>query len=185
MKSTATKMTTKMTYAQYCLLPEDRNRYELIDGELFVTPAPTPKHQEIVGALFLRLSAYVQQSSFGRVYIAPVDVLLDQYTVIQPDVLFIRRERLGIIKEGAIEAAPDLVVEVLSPSSFYKDLRRKMAAYAQFGVHEYWIVDPETETIELYQRAGEVLQLARKFSSNETLQSPLLEGFQLPVSSIF
>ena len=181
MKQTA----TKMTYDQYCLLPEDRNRYELIDGELFVTPAPTPKHQKIVGALFVQLSSYVSQNSLGEVYVAPVDVLLDQYTVIQPDVLFIRRKRLGIVKEGAIEAAPDLVVEVLSPSSFYKDLRRKMAAYAQFGVQEYWIVDPETQTIELYQRVGEGLQLARKFTSQETFESPLLVGFQLAVGSIF
>src|SRR3989304_601795 len=120
MKQTA----TKMTYDQYCLLPEDRNRYELIDGELFVTPAPTPKHQKIVGALFVQLSSYVSQNSLGEVYVAPVDVLLDQYTVIQPDVLFIRHERLGIVKEGAIEAAPDLVGEVLSPSSFYKALPR-------------------------------------------------------------
>ncbi|MBI1955038.1 MAG: Uma2 family endonuclease, partial [Acidobacteria bacterium] len=80
---------------------------------------------------------------------------------------------------------PDLVVEVLSPSSFYKDLRRKMAAYAQFGVQEYWIVDPEKQTMELYQRGGEGLQLARQFASQETLESSLLPGFQLGVGSIF
>ena len=175
----------KMTYDQYCLLPEDGKQHELIDGELFVTHAPTPRHQRILGKLYSQLSAYVETNSLGDVFVAPVDIVLDKHTVVQPDVLFIRQDRLGIVGEQAVEKAPDLVVEILSPSTFYKDLRRKMAAYSQFGVQEYWIVDPEKQTMEIYQRLGEGLQLTRQISSEETWESPLLPGFQMTVSSVF
>jgi Uma2 family endonuclease len=114
-----------------------------------------------------------------------VDVLLEEHTFLQPDVLFISNERLGIVKEEAIEGPPDLVVEVLSPSTFYKDLRKKMAAYAQFGVLEYWIVDPEMQTVEIYTRQESKLQLAQKFSSVETLESALLPGFHLAINDVF
>ena len=95
------------------------------------------------------------------------------------------QERLAIVKEDAIEGPPDLVVEVLSPSTFYKDLRKKMTAYSQFGVQEYWIVDPETETIEIHARREDKLELARKFSSGESLESALLPGLRLAVSDVF
>lgn len=176
---------TKINYDQYCLLPEDGNQYELFDGELVMTPSPSTRHQQIVGRLFAQLMAYVQANSLGEVFLAPLDTIFDQYTVLQPDILFVSRERVAEVVKERIEGAPDLVVEVLSPSTFYKDLRRKMAVYSQFGVREYWIVDPEKLTIELYQRSGEVLQLARHFASQETFQSPLFPGLQLAVSSIF
>ena len=103
----------------------------------------------------------------------------------QPDVLFICAARLSIVGEDAIEGAPDLVVEVLTPSTFYKDLRKKMTAYAQFGVQEYWIVDPETQTIEIYTRRDDKLQLAQKFSSGENVESVLLPGLRLAVGEVF
>lgn len=174
-----------MTYEQYCLLPEDGKQYELIDGELFMTPAPKPQHQKIVLRLAEELSRYVRKNSLGEVFVAPVDVLMDRHTVLQPDVLFISHGRLAIVGEEAIEGAPDLVVEVLSPSTFYKDLRKKMTAYSQFGVQEYWIVDPETQTIELYVRRDDKLQLAQKFSSGETLESRVLPGLRLAVKDVF
>jgi len=176
---------TKMTYAQYCLLPEDGKQYEVIDGELFMTPAPRPKHQKIVVRLTEELSRFVRENRLGEVFVAPIDVLLDRHTIVQPDVLFISIARLSIVGEDAIEGPPDLVVEVLSPSTFYKDLRKKMAAYSQFGVQEYWIVDPETQSIEVYARQDDKLQSARKFSSGETIASALLPGFRLAVKDVF
>ena len=178
-------VTTKMTYDQYCLLPEDGNQYELFDGELVMTPSPSARHQDIVGKLYALLLQHVQSNSLGKVYVAPLDTIFDQYTVLQPDILFVSRERVPEVVKERIEGAPDLVVEVLSPSTFHKDLRRKMHVYSQFGVWEYWIVDPEEQTMELYQRVGEKLQLARRFASQETFQSPLLPGFELDVRSIF
>ena len=177
--------TAKMTYDQYCLLPEDGNQYELFDGELVMTPSPNTRHQRIVGQLHAELLAYVSKHSLGDVFVAPLDTIFDQYTVLQPDILFVSRERVAEVVKERIEGAPDLVVEVLSPSTFHKDLRRKMHVYSQFGVREYWIVDPEEQTIERYERVGEKLEPARRFSSHETFQSPLLPGFELEVRSIF
>ena len=181
MKSVA----AKMNYDQLCLLPEDGNQYELFDGELVMTPSPRARHQEIVGKLYVLLQQYVQANSLGKVYVAPLDTIMDEFTVVQPDILFVSKERVAEVVKERIEGAPDLVVEVLSPSTFHKDLRRKMRVYSQFGVREYWIVDPEEETIELHQRVGEKLQLARKFAAEETFQTSLLPGFQMQVRSIF
>jgi Uma2 family endonuclease len=176
----------KMNYDLYRLLPDDGKRYELIDGELMMmTPAPTPQHQKIVGNLFSELRAHVKANQLGEVFVAPVDIVLEDHTVVEPDILFIRRERQGMVREEAIHGAPDVVVEILSPSSFYHDLRRKMRIYSQFGVQEYWIVDPEKQAIDLYARAGNELKLTRQFASHETFQSPLLVGFRLAVSAIF
>lgn len=178
-------VTSKMNYDQLCLLPGDGNQYELFDGELVMTPSPIARHQEIVGKLHVLLLPHVQNNSLGKVYVAPLDTIMDEYTVVQPDILFVSRERVAEVVKEHIEGAPDLVVEVLSPSTFHKDLRRKMRVYSQFGVREYWIVDPEEQTMELYDRVGEKLELARRFGFDETFQSPLLPGFQLEVRSIF
>jgi len=174
-----------MTYDQYRLMPEDGKRYELVNGELLMTPSPTPKHQRILNEINLALSAHVKRNRLGEVFIAPVDVVFDEHTVLEPDLLFIRSARAPIVGEKAIHGAPDLVVEILSPSSFYHDLRVKMSLYGKFGVEEYWIVDPEKETIEQYRIAGAKLELARQFSSDAALESPIFPGFRLPVKSIF
>ena len=180
--------THKMTYDEYCLLPEDGNQYELFDGELVMTPSPNREHQKIVGNLYRRLADFVEERSLGDVYLSPLDTIFDPYTALQPDILFVSKERLAEVGRERIEGAPDLVVEVLSPSTFYKDLRRKMAVYSRFGVQEYWIVDPEMKTIELYcrgQEGKEGLELARRFAAGETFESRLLSGFRIEVSSIF
>lgn len=178
-------VTAKMNYDQLCLLPEDGHQYELFDGELVMTPSPNTRHQRIVGRLHVELLAFVSKHSLGELYLAPLDTIMDEFTVVQPDILFVSQERVAEVVKERIEGAPDLVVEILSPSTFHKDLRRKMRVYSQFGVREYWIVDPEEETIELHQRVGEKLQLFRKFAGGETFQSPLLPGFQMQVRSIF
>lgn len=181
MKPTA----AKMTYDQYCLLPEDGNQYELFDGELVMTPSPSRQHQKIVLCLARLLAEHVEKKALGEVYVSPLDTIFDQYTVLQPDILFVSKERLAEVGRERIEGAPDLVVEVLSPTTFHKDLRRKMGVYSQFGVKEYWIVDPEMQTIELYTQVGEGLQLTQRFSSAETFESQLLSGFRIVVGSIF
>lgn len=180
--------THKMTYDEYCLLPEDRNQYELFDGELVMTPSPSREHQRIAGKLYARLLDHVEKNGLGEAYISPLDAIFDPYTTLQPDILFVSKERLPEVGRERIEGAPDLVVEVLSPSTFHKDLRRKMTVYSRFGVQEYWIVDPEMKTIELYcrgQEGKEGLELARRFSAGETFESRLLAGFRVGVSSIF
>ncbi|OFV95182.1 MAG: hypothetical protein A3H28_06620 [Acidobacteria bacterium RIFCSPLOWO2_02_FULL_61_28] len=176
---------TRMTYDQLRLLPDDRNRYELFDGELVMTPSPTPRHQQILVRLLARVWAHVQAYNLGEVFVAPLDIIFDQYTVLQPDILFVSRPRVPWVVKERIEGSPDLVVEILSPTTIEKDRFRKLALYSQFAVREYWIVDPDEQAIELYLRAGEELKWDRRFFSDETFESPLLAGFQLPVSSLF
>lgn len=176
---------TKMTYDEYCLLPEDRNQYELIDGELIVTPSPSRVHQKIVVRLSSRLEVHVESKLLGEVYVAPLDTIFGKYTVVQPDILFVSRDRLAEVGKERIEGAPDLVVEVLSPSTADQDRRRKLAVYSQFGVQEYWIVDPESRMIEVFERTEKGLQPAQKFGMGQLLRSKLLPQFQPEVSSIF
>ncbi len=176
---------SKMNYNKYCLLPEDGYQYEVFDGELVMTPAPIPKHQRIVVRITRALDEFVEKNNLGQVYVAPVDILFDEYTILQPDVLFVSNAKLHTIGEDAIEGAPDLVVEVLSRSTLRKDRVRKLATYSEFGVLEYWIVDPVKQKIELYERSGGDLRLSKDFSHDETLESPLLAGFRLPVARLF
>ena len=131
------------------------------------------------------LDTFARSHGLRRVYVAPLDIVFEIHNVLQPDVLFIRQDRLSILGELVVEGAPDLVVEVLSPSTFYNDLRRKMSVYSRFGVQEYWIVDPEKQTLEVHTLSGGQLQLHRSFSAEATLESPLLPGLHLPVSNIF
>jgi len=175
----------KMTYAQYRLLPESRNQYELFDGELVITPSPNVGHQRIVGRLCAQLLTYVEAHSLGLLLVSPVDTIFDPYTVLQPDILFVSCERIPDTVKEHIEGAPDLTIEVLSSSTLEKDRRRKLAVYSQFGVRECWLVDPEAQTIELYAREGGLLRLTRTFSSGEAFASPLFPGLDLPVAGIF
>lgn len=176
---------TKMTYDQYCLLPEDRNQYELFDGELVMTPSPNVRHQRVIARLCSQLLIYVEAHSLGSLIVAPIDTIFDPYTVLQPDILFVSQERIPVVVKERIEGAPDLAVEVLSPSTIEKDRHRKLAVYSQFGVREYWIVDPETQTIERYGREGYELRLTRTFSSGEAVESSLFPGLSFPVASVF
>ena len=174
-----------MTYDQYRLLPESRNQYELFDGELVTTPSPSVGHQRIIGRLCTQLLNYVEAHSLGLLLVSPMDTIFDQYTVLQPDMLYVSRERIPEVVKERIEGAPDLTIEVLSSSTIEKDRRRKLTVYSQFGVREYWIVDPEAQTIELHTRDGGVLRHIRTFSSNEAVQSLLFPGLCLPVASVF
>ena len=175
----------KMTYDEYCLLPEDRNRYELIDGELIATPSPTPRHQEIVLALATAPREYVKKNSLGDVYVAPLDTIFNQYTVLQPDIFFVGRERLGRIGEKSIEGVPELAAEVLSPSTAIRDRKKKLAVYSQFGVQEYWIVDPGSRMMEVFERIGKRLETAQKLGMGRLLRSKLFPEFQPEIGEIF
>ena len=175
---------TKMTYDQYRLLQESRDQYELFDGELVITPSPGVAHQRIVGRLCTQLLAHIEAHSLGLLIISPIDAVFDHYTVLQPDILFVSQERISEVVKERIEGAPDLAVEILSPSTVEKD-RRKLAIYSQFGVRECWIVDPEVQTIERYVHEGGELRLTRTFSFSEAVKSPLFPGLSLPVASVF
>ena len=137
------------TYEDYAQLPEGAP-YQLIDGALVMSPSPTPAHQRILRKLAFALGGFVEEHDLGEVLFAPMDVYLSNIDTPQPDLLFIAKARLGIIGEKYVDGAPDLVMEILSPSTAYHDLKKKKRLYEASGVKEYWIVDPEAREIEVY-----------------------------------
>ena len=177
----------KMTLADLDRLPDDGNRYELIDGELFVTASPFKVHQRSAKRLFRELDRFVDEHDLGEVYFAPFDVYLPipgaaGATRVQPDILFVSKARMHIVTDW-VRGAPDLVVEVLSESTARADLFDKRDAYRAAGVPEYWIVDPQQKTLTVHRFAA--AEGPRVLSGDEKLTTPLLPGFELPVSYIF
>jgi Uma2 family endonuclease len=145
--------TTGLVYEDLASFPDDGLRRELIQGELIVTPAPRTRHQQVVARLVGRLLAYMEEHG-GEVLPAPVDVLFSRDTVLQPDVLFVNADHVARVTERFVEAPPDLVVEVSSPSTRHLELVRKREVYERFSVPEYWFVDLDAERIEVYRLAG-------------------------------
>ena len=132
-------------------IPDDLNRYETIAGELLVTPAPGTPHQTVLRTLFVTLWDYVRAHDLGQVWFAPVDVVFGSLTLVEPDLLFVAGGRIGIVTEREITAAPDLAVEVISPSTARTDRGHKRALYQETGVREYWIVDIARRHIEVWR----------------------------------
>jgi Uma2 family endonuclease len=144
---------TRWTYAEFAKLPEgDGNRYEVIAGELYVSPSPGVRHQRILTRLLRELGNYVQSTGVGELLVGPVDVLFDEGDYMAPDLVFIRRERLDVASKRGLEAAPDLIVEILSPSTAKRDRTLKRDRYRHFGVPEYWIVDPDKRELVVYRK---------------------------------
>ena len=170
------------TYADLKHTPDDGKRYEIFDGELVVTPAPGIPHQVTVFELTMRL--YLRLKEIAIAYISPVDVLLRWDRVLMPDIVVVRRERRAIVTERAIEGAPDLVVEVLSPRGATRDRVRKARLYANSGVPEYWIVDPRAKTIEVYALGDRGYCLDGEYAVGDRLVSVTFD-FTLNLSSLF
>lgn len=175
----------KWTYEEYLLLPDDGKRHEIIHGEMFVSAAPTPRHQKVLLKLLVALSKFLEKRDIGEVLLSPIDVLLENDSVVQPDLLFIRKERLSIIGERAIIAAPDLVIEVRSPTTQKLDSVDKRALYAEQGVREYWIVDPDSERIEIFLLEGKILEKKAAATEGRAKSLSVLPGFSASLSEIF
>ncbi|HXO29295.1 MAG TPA: Uma2 family endonuclease [Thermoanaerobaculia bacterium] len=186
-----TSSPVRLTYADLRRLPDDGMRHELIDGEHYVTPAPRPKHQRVSGRLHLRLGAFLEEHPLGRVYYAPLDVVLTDFDCVEPDLLYVSREcEQRQMTEDYLEGAPDLVVEILSPSTKRFDQGVKHRLYERFGVSEYWIVDPEQESVSVYRQEDDRLQLTEELfrrggTSVPVLSTPLLPGLAIPLDKIF
>lgn len=175
-----------MTYDDYAAV-SDGKRYELIHGELVeMAPAPNELHQrasmKLSYLLMRRLEDHVDE---GFVYAAPIDVILDAQNSLQPDLVYISADREEIISRRGIDGAPDVVIEILSPSTRDRDLGVKMGLYFQHGVREYWIVDTDAQTLALYQRESNAFTLSHTFQANETLKSGVLPDFSVFVGEFF
>jgi len=172
----------RWSYEDLLLLPEDGKRHELIDGEHLVSLSPTWRHQGVSMNLVRILSAHVHRTRCGKLFSAPLDVVLSPHDVVEPDILFVAAARLEILGERYLSAAPDLAIEILSPASRRVDLVLKRHLYEKHGVAEYWIVDPEVEAVEVLRRRGGRL---RPEPPAVVLATPLLPGLELTLAEIF
>jgi Uma2 family endonuclease len=174
----------KFTYEDYALLPEDR-RYEVVDGELLLTPAPTTFHQMVKRRLGRILEDFVEAGGLGLVLDAPCDVVLSDFDVLQPDILFVSTARRSIVGEKYVGPAPDLVIEVLSPSTETRDRVAKAKRYAASGVREMWLVDPSAKTIEVLVNSEEGFRRWAIFGESDTVRSVILAGLELAAAPVF
>ena len=168
-------------------MPEDGNRYEVIEGELFVSSAPGLPHQIVAGNIQHQLRTYLDDNPIGRVIATP-GLILTQYSGVIPDLVFYSHARgTEIIANDRLNAAPEIVIEILSPGreNISRDRIAKRQLYAKHSVSEYWIVDSEVRAIEIYRLAGAGLNLAAHLSNNDEITSPVLPGFICPLAKVF
>jgi Uma2 family endonuclease len=175
----------KFSVEEYRALPETGPRYQLIEGELLMSPAPTYRHQQIVARIMAALLTFVEARRLGSVVASPIDVFLTRHDVLQPDVAFVSIARRAIISREGFQGGPDLVVEALSPSTATLDLGPKRVLYARHGVSEYWIVDPEAGWIDRYRLQENAEKPERRFGEGDSLTTSLLPGFSLDLASVF
>jgi Uma2 family endonuclease len=178
------KTRERKTYEDYAKLP-DYPRYELIDGEFILTPSPNFDHQGVSFELTYLLAEYLRKHKIGRAVAAPMDVIFDQWNVYQPDLLFVSNERASIIKSGRVFGAPDLVMELLSPSNSYYDLTKKKELYEQFGVKEYWIVDPMEHSIDIFANRDGAFALIFSGRGKGHAPSEVMPGFIVDIEELF
>ena len=174
----------RLTYEDYAKTP-DYERWELIDGELILKTSPNIAHQDNRMELGYRMTNFVEMNDAGVVYIADTDVVLSDSDVVQPDIMFISKESRHIIGEANIQGAPDLVVEILSPSTARRDWGVKRELYAKHGVKEYWIADPANKIVWVMLLKDGVLEIQQTRYSGDTIASSVLAGFTVNVDDIF
>ncbi|MBC7343657.1 MAG: Uma2 family endonuclease [Clostridia bacterium] len=174
-----------LTYDDYLTLPDDNNRYEILEGVLYVTPSPTTRHQRVSRNLGFLLMQYVEENNLGEIFYAPYDVILSDISVTQPDLIFVSRARRHIITRDNVQGAPDLVVEILSPATRERDKLTKAQIYARYGVDYYWILDPSAKTLEEYRREGDAFHLVGRYQGAEMVRTTLFPEWELDLGRVF
>ena len=175
----------KLTYEDYCALPDDGKRYEILDGDLYMSPSPETPHQRILGNLLAILHDHVRLLKLGEVFVAPLDVLLGKHDIVEPDLIFVSNERRAIITRKNIRGAPDLLVEVLSPSTSKRDLRDKRNIYARSGVRFYWIIDPEARTLLELKASGRAYGKVRMHKQGAAIRPVLFPDLSIELDTLW
>jgi Uma2 family endonuclease len=178
----------RLTYDDFVLFPDDGLRHELIDGEHYVTPSPNRKHQQVSMNLILLIGSWLDARPIGRLFHAPFDVVFSRFDVVEPDLLYLSRERAAEVLTAAnVQGVPELVVEIGSPGTRRRDETVKRRLYERAGVTEYWVVDPELDAVRVHTRDGDGFGRPRELSaeSSDILTTPLLPGLQIPLARIF
>ena len=173
------------TYDDYARIPDDGRRYEIIDGVLYMAPSPSEPHQGAINFFIIHLMTHIYFTGLGRVYAAPFDVQLAPRVVVQPDIVVVLKENLGIVTHARIVGAPDLVVEIASPGTSGYDRRQKQDAYARAGVREYWHADPINRTIEPLSLVGGAYESLGVFRGKALLPTAVIPGLPVPVEQFF
>jgi Uma2 family endonuclease len=174
-----------LTVEEYRNLPETGPRYQLIEGDLYMSPAPNRFHQDISRNIQGALDRYLEKNPIGILYNAPFDVYLTNTDVFQPDLIVVLSANKSILTDAGAEGPPDFVVEILSPKTRKLDLVNKKRVYARLGVKELWIVDPESAAIIVYQFEVDTENSTKELIISDTIDTPLLPGFSMKVSATF
>jgi Uma2 family endonuclease len=174
----------KFTYHDYLSLSSEK-RYELLEGELYVVPAPSVYHQVISGKLYVALFLFIKEHDLGELLSAPCDVVLSEEDVVQPDILFVSKNRVGIIGKANIQGPPDLIIEILSPETKSRDVEFKRKLYVKAGVREYWILDPSSKTIEVLAWSRTGYRRFATYPHTAQLTSRLFPGLTLSLTEVF
>jgi Uma2 family endonuclease len=177
--------TTRLTYADYLRFPEDGLRHEIINGEHYVTASPATRHQRISRNLLYLIQSYLERHPIGEVFSAPFDALLSDVDIVVPDLLFLSNERARFLTSKNLQGPPDLVIEILSPSTSARDRTLKHDLYERAGVQEYWLVDPEQDRVEVFRRSGASFGDPVLVGRTGVITTPLLPDFALPLHRVF
>ena len=178
----------KLTYDDFVHFPDDGKRHELIDGEHYVTPSPNIRHQGILGSLYLLIANWLEEHPIGRVFVAPLDVVLSSFDVVEPDLLYLSNERAAqVITPLHVRGVPELVVEIASKGTRKRDETIKRRLYERAAVSEYWVVDPAIDVVRVYSREGDRFGRPQELSreASDVLTTALLPGLELPLARIF
>jgi Uma2 family endonuclease len=182
----ASETSTKMTYEDLLLLPEDGLRHEIIDGEHYVNASPITRHQRVSHRLILAIGNYLEEHPIGELFHAPLDIVFSQFDVVEPDLLYISNERRDIVTTRNIQGSPDLLIEILSQSNKRYDEVIKHALYERTGVGEYWIVDPVADVVRIFRlNAAGRYERAGVLSSGDILTTPLFPTLEIRLARIF
>jgi Uma2 family endonuclease len=178
----------KLTYEDYAEIPDDGRRHEIIDGEHYVSPAPSLDHQRRAGRVYRKIADFVDDHQLGEVFYAPADVRLSPHDIVQPDLFFVSTAHLAILTDANVHGAPDLVIEILSDSTRHRDETLKRDRYEQLGVNEYWILDPRRKSVRILRRNeqgrfGTPIEVTA--AAGDALTTPLLSGLEIDLHDIF
>ncbi len=185
--STASSSDRRLTYADFLQFPDDGLRHELIDGVHYVTPSPVTRHQVLVARLHFALELHLRaRPGSGQVFLAPLDVVLSNWDVVEPDLLLVAGDQPGLVTAKNVQGPPALVIEVLSPGTRSRDRRLKRDLFERTGVRECWLVDPDTDTVTVYRRSTSAgFEQPQVLAGDDTLVTALLPGFGLPLREFF
>jgi len=175
---------TKLTYADYLLFPDDDLRHEIIDGEHYVTASPVTRHQRISRELLVLVASYLKINPLGEVFDAPFDVILSDTNVVVPDLVYVSNARSHRVTSKNLQGAPDLVIEILSPSTRPRDERLKRDVYERLGVEEYWLIDPDRDVVIVHRRGDKGFDPPIIHEKTSVLNTPLFPYLEIPLEKV-